>query len=306
MIRFKKLLVPLDFSEPSRKALDYGLAFATRLRAKLVVAHIIPEISTLSYAFPIENLAIEIKQSERAIREIQALIPDERAKLVDLQTIVKVGRIEDSLLEIMNAESMDFIIMGSHGRRNFSRWFLGSITEHILRKVPVPVLTVSHIDEAKYPFGGGVTSFKRLLYATDLGESADRGMEYATELAQQFSSELTVMTVVEYLNLGYEAAAYLDDERTKRLQSTQKQLDTFVARQKRDGMQVQTLVADGKPYERILSTAEQSNVDCIVLNLESKSMLERAFLGSTAERVVRLATIPVLSIPFSTSKINVE
>jgi nucleotide-binding universal stress UspA family protein len=301
-MRFKKILVPLDFSEPSKKALDYGLAFANRLKAKLIVAHIIPEVSMLEYAFPIENVAIEIKQRDSSLQEIQALIPDQRAKLVDLQTIVKVGRVEDGLLGVANDESVDLIIMGSHGRRRFSRWFLGSTTEHILRKVPVPILTVSHIDETRYPFGGGVTSFKRLLYATDLGESAADGLQYATELAQQFSSELTVLTVVEYLNLGYEAAAYLDDEHTKRVQSTQKHLDAFVARQKPGGLEVRTRVVDGKAYERILSVAEELNVDCIVMNLQSKGLLERAFLGSTAERVVRLATIPVLSVPFSVSK----
>jgi len=304
VIQFRKILVPLDFSEPSKRALDHGLAFATRMKAKLVVAHIIPEISTLEYAFPIENFAFETRQREKAVQEIQTLIPDQRARLVDLQTIVKVAPIEDGLLQIINDESVDFIVMGSHGRRNFGRWFLGSVTEHILRKVPVPILTVSHIEESRYPFGGGVTAFKRLLYATDLGESAAAGMEYATELARQFSAELTVLTVVEYLNVSYEAAAYLDKERAERIQSAQMYLDAFVKRQKPDGLQVKTRVVDGKAYERILSTAEDLNVDCIVMNLQSKGLLERAFLGSTAERVVRLATVPVLSIPFAVSKIS--
>ncbi|HET9217090.1 MAG TPA: universal stress protein [Terriglobia bacterium] len=302
MIPFRKILVPLDFSEPSKRALDYALAFATRFNAKLVVTHVIPEISTLSYAFPIENLAIEINQRERAVQEIRTLIPDQRSKLVDLHTIVRVGRVEDSLLQIMDEERVDLVIMGSHGRRNFRRWFLGSITEHILRKVPVPILTVSHIEEARYPFGGGVTSFKRLLYATDLGESAATGLEYATELAHQFSAELTVMNVVEYLNVSYEAAAYLGNERAERLQTTQRQLDAFVNRQNPHNLHLKTIVVEGKAYERILATAEEMNADCIVMNLQSKGLLERAFLGSTAERVVRLATIPVLSIPADVSK----
>jgi nucleotide-binding universal stress UspA family protein len=65
---------------------------------------------------------------------------------------------------------------------------------------------------------------------------------------------------------------------------------------------VKTRVVDGKAYERILSAAEELNVDCIVMNLQSKGLLERAFLGSTAERVVRSATIPVLSVPFAAAK----
>lgn len=126
-------------------------------------------------------------------------------------------------------------------------------------------------------------------------------MSCALELARQLSCELTVLSVVEYLNIGYEAAAYLDNERTLRLQETQKRLDTFVAANNLGNMKVSTLVVDGKAYERILAVAEERSIDCIVLNLQSKSLMERAVLGTTAERVVRLAHIPVLSIPFSTA-----
>jgi nucleotide-binding universal stress UspA family protein len=299
MIPFRKILVPVDFSEPSKRALDCGLALARRLSAKLVVAHIVPVASALKYAFPIESLAIETKQCEKALEEIQA---EQLAKDVDLQPIVKIGRIEEDLLEIVKEQSIDLVVMGSHGSRYFRRWFIGSVTEHILRRIPVPILTVSHLEETKYPFGGGITSFKRLLYAADLGESSAAGMKYATELAQQFSAELTVMTVVEYLNLSYEARAYLDNERSERIQKVQKQLDAFVAREKPAGLQVRTVVVDGKAYEQILSTADELNVNCIILNLQGKSLLERAFLGATAERVVRLAPIPVLSVPFAVSK----
>jgi nucleotide-binding universal stress UspA family protein len=62
-------------------------------------------------------------------------------------------------------------------------------------------------------------------------------------------------------------------------------------------MGVEALVLEGKPFSRILEFAQSRDMDLIVLNLQSKGILERAFLGSTAERVVRLAQIPVLSIP---------
>ena len=106
-------------------------------------------------------------------------------------------------------------------------------------------------------------------------------MQYAIELAQQFSAELTVLTVVEYLSLSYALAAHVDKEREERMRTTQKELDAFVVCQKAEGIQVKTRVVDGKAYERILSVADELDVDCIILNLHSKSLLERAFLGST-------------------------
>lgn len=58
---------------------------------------------------------------------------------------------------------------------------------------------------------------------------------------------------------------------------------------------------EGKPFEKLLKIANEQHIDIIVINLQSKTMLERAFLGSTAERVVRLAHIPVLSIPVASA-----
>jgi nucleotide-binding universal stress UspA family protein len=60
---------------------------------------------------------------------------------------------------------------------------------------------------------------------------------------------------------------------------------------------IEFLVVEGKPYEKILQTASDHAAGIIVMNLESKSTLERALIGSTAERVVRLSSIPVLSVP---------
>jgi hypothetical protein len=97
------------------------------------------------------------------------------------------------------------------------------------------------------------------------------------------------------LNLVYEATAYIDNERTQRLQEIRQRLDEFVAREKPQGLHVETLVLDGKPYEKILAVAEDLGIDVIVLNLQSKGILERTFFGSTAERVVRLARVRVIA-----------
>ena len=56
-------------------------------------------------------------------------------------------------------------------------------------------------------------------------------------------------------------------------------------------------MVDGKPFRKIVEIAEERGMDIIVSNLQSKSMPERALLGSTAERVVRLARTPVLGVP---------
>jgi len=297
MIPLKTILVPMDFSEPSKKALTYGLTLAAQFNAKLIISHIVPESSALTYAFPTETFEIEKEQYEKARREIEKLTPPEYAAKLHLQTIVKIGSVEEELLGIVKDEAVSLIVMGTHGRRYLGRWFIGSVTEHMLRKVPVPLLTVSHIEAEKHAIG--LVSLKRVLYATDLSDSSSSSLRYAIELARGTGAQLTVTHVVDYADAFLWGAGFtnIEDERAKWIQEMRKKLEALVTQEKPPDMGIETLVLEGKPFERILEIAQTRDMDLIILNLQSKGLLERAFLGSTAERVVRVAPIPVLSIP---------
>ena len=83
------------------------------------------------------------------------------------------------------------------------------------------------------------------------------------------------------------------------MEEMRRRFEEFVSREKPSGLRVATIILDGKPYDEILKVAESHSMDLIVLHMQGKGILERAFLGSTAERVVRLARIPVLSVPLT-------
>jgi nucleotide-binding universal stress UspA family protein len=298
MSSFKKILVAVDFSEPSKKALTYGLSLADQFKSELIIAHIVPESSALMYAFPTQMPEIEQQQYEKARREIPSLVPAEYAARLNLQTIVKIGGIEEELLGIVKAEAVDLMVMGTHGRKFLGRWFIGSVTEHVLRKVPVPLLTVSHVEAEEHAIG--FVSLKRILYTTDLSESSNTGLKYAIELARGMGARLTVMHVVDYedrILWGPALITHLEGERTKLVQELRKRLNEVIAREKIPGVEIEALVVEGKPFRKIVEIADERGMDIIVLNLQSKSMLERALLGSTAERVVRLARTPVIAVP---------
>jgi nucleotide-binding universal stress UspA family protein len=296
MISVKNILVPVDFSEPSKKGVTYGLTLAGQFNANLILAHIVPESTALMYAFPTRLPEIEDEQYAKASREIEKLASAEHVAQLNLRTIVKIGNIERELLGIVKDEDIDLVVMGTHGRRYLGRWFIGSVTEHMLRNVPVPVLTVSHIEAEKHAIG--LVSLKRILYATDLSQSSSIGMRYAIELARGAGAQLTVMHVVDdedRMLWGPALIAHLD--RAKLLEEWRHKLDDFIKREGVPDIAIEALMVEGKPFRKIVEYAEAENVDVIVLNLQSKSLVERALLGSTAERIVRLARTPVLSIP---------
>ena len=291
MPRISNILIPVDFSGASRKAMHYATHLAMRFGAKLTAVHIIPSFAAFNYAFPDDTREFEQKAFVESRRLLPAEIPEAYRDRLSSQTIVKCGDVRDDLLGTANEENVDLIVMGTHGRRNLGRFFLGSTTEAILRHVPVPILTISERgteQHAELPFD---VPFREILYATDLPETNLTALHYCSDFARRLGAHLTLLHVMRPLESPvFEDEAELHAQRMGELHKA-------IEREHGNHLNVATEVVHGTPHQEILKYAAATNADLIVINLQSKGLLERALLGSTAERVIRSASIPVLAIP---------
>jgi nucleotide-binding universal stress UspA family protein len=279
MIHIKKILVPVDFSEASKKAVNYGLSLALQFDARLVLAHVAP---------------YEPQAYDEAKMQLLELIPAECREVLNFEIIVKGGDVRGEILGIVTDKDIDLIVMGSRGRGYFERLLLGSVTERMLRKLPIPVLTVAHLDPDKEIHKPGAVPLERIVYATDLSEGTEDGLLFSLRLARGLDAALTVVHVLDPVNyslLGGEAAT-LDPRGT-----AEEQLRHLVNAVSDGTVPIDSVIVEGTPYERINHLAGECSADLIVINLQGKGRLERTLLGTTAERVVRTATVPVLSLP---------
>ena len=290
MNRIANILVPVDFSDASRNAMRHAIALASKFGSTLTAAHIVPSFTAFTYAFPDDTGEFE----KRAFNEARKLLPQEipaafRDRL-HTHSVVKSGDVRDELLGIVTEEKADLVVMGTHGRRGVKRFFLGSTTENLLRRIPVPILTVSDrgADKAESPFD---PLFKRILYASDLSETGTTGLRYCAQFAKTLGAHLSVVHVMELRD-----PLAFDDKSVVRAHS-QERLNSVLAASGCDRMDVTSEIIEGKPHVEVLKYAERFSADLIVLNLHGHGFLERAILGSMAERVIRSATIPVLSLP---------
>jgi nucleotide-binding universal stress UspA family protein len=284
MIHVKKIMVPVDFSEPSKKAANYGLSLASEFQSRLVLAHIAP-FDPLSY--------------ERAKAQLLGLIPPDYRERLDFEIIVKAGDVRNELLAMVEEAEIDLVVMGSRGRSYFERVLLGSVTERMLRKLHVPILTVSHLNPEKEIHKPGPVPLGRIVYATDLIEGSELGLEFSVRLARGLDSHLTVVHAVHAEAAAFYGleTAFLPDYASEARAQAAERLNQMVALVSDGSIPISTVLADGVPYEAINNVAEKDNADLIVINLQGKGGLERALLGTTAERVIRTATVPVLSLP---------
>jgi nucleotide-binding universal stress UspA family protein len=147
--------------------------------------------------------------------------------------------------------------------------------------------------------------FHKILATTDLSELSEAGLRYAFNIAAAAGAEVIVFHAIGYHEampvFDGDAYAYalsqfplFDDLVNER----EKQLDEFLRKHHLEAknVKIRREVVVGIPYEKILVKAAEEKVDAIVMATHGRSGLAHAFLGSVAEKVVRLAQCPVLTI----------
>jgi nucleotide-binding universal stress UspA family protein len=179
--------------------------------------------------------------------------------------------------------------MGTHGRGLFGRWFIGSITQGILRKVSIPILTVCRAT--------GPIAFKRILFAADLSEASRQGFGFALELARMMRSDIVVLHALETVSLTYGGGEMVGYVSRQNMEEVRAKLDDLVAEGNRQNVKIETVLIEGIAAEEIVKAADDNTADLILIAVQRKGVVERTLLGTTAERVIREAHVPVLSIP---------
>jgi nucleotide-binding universal stress UspA family protein len=282
------ILVPVDFSPPSLLAVKHGVSLARAFRSKLTLLHVVESIPP-AQAFSEIRVDVDELNREQAARMLTALVGSEDQDDLDLRVVIRVGDIKDEIADAVRRKGADMLVMGTHGRGLFGRWIIGSITEGILRNVGIPVLTVCR---AAKPL-----AFERILFATDLSEYAKEAFDFALELAGRMHSEIFILHVLDQTRLAYGTPEVGGAFGEQEIEEAKAELAALAAEVSAAKVRGETSLVVGPVPDEILKAAEIADADIILIAVQKRRLIERALLGTTAERVIREARVPVLSIP---------
>ena len=140
-------------------------------------------------------------------------------------------------------------------------------------------------------------SFQRILVATDFSDSSQQALEYALRIAEKFGSELTLVHSWEAPNYSYATDLYLPVDSSAPIErAAVARLEQATTDLKTRFPGVKSLLRAGSPWQQVLGAATDVDADLIVMGTHGRRGLERALLGSVAEKVVRMARVPVLTV----------
>lgn len=145
----RKILVPIDFHEPSHGALIEACKMAGRTNAELVLLYVDAFPARPAGALPYLPEQVVAEHADAVRRRMDSFVAEVARHGCRPRTRVVSGDVQRGILDAAAEEQADLIVMGTHGRRGLLDMLLGSVTEQIVRASPIPVLAVHEAPEAR-------------------------------------------------------------------------------------------------------------------------------------------------------------
>ena len=138
-----KILVPVDFSDRSKKALRYAVAFAKQFGAGITLLHVLPLTTLPGTEYEATDFpALQEKLRAEAAEKLNAFSRDEIGASTPVQTLVEVGAAPREVTDVAARLEIDLIVISTHGYTGLKHVLLGSVAESIVRHAKCPVLVV--------------------------------------------------------------------------------------------------------------------------------------------------------------------
>lgn len=293
----KNILIPYDFSDSANEALKAGARYAEKKNARL-------HLLFVEVLFDEPEWTGEAYKTRGELFKKRLLIHLESVKdaPVDLLTssmpvhftVFQEDAVTPGILRYIKEYDIDLILMGTHGRRGIKRTLLGSVAEETVRTAPCPVLTLHEEMDVDL-----ISGIKDILLPIDFSEPSRMAVAFAKELAHSFGARLHLMHVVEDMlhPVFYHAGAFsIYDLHPNIDKRSEEELKKLFKESEGPEVEHDFYVIPGNAEREILARADAINAGMIVMPTHGLTGLDRAIMGSVAERVVRKSAVPVLTL----------
>jgi nucleotide-binding universal stress UspA family protein len=256
MIHLDRVLFPTDGSDCAEHARHHAAYLADRFEAALHVIHVEERDVELTDVIDIREADV-LDDLHDVIRGEETLVAEPRTQEHRVVHRSAAG----GILSYAAEHDANLIVLGTHGRTGVRRLVLGSVAEEVVRRAPVPVMTVGQEATAPDEMEEG-----HLLVPVDFSEQQPRLLAHARELALAYDMTLTLLHVVERESLPEVYEAYADPPEP------------------------------GALAERVEAALDERAADLLAIATHGRSGVERMLMGSVAEKVIRRAPCPVFTV----------
>ena len=296
-MNIKKILWASDGSKESDSALRYATFLAEKFGAEILSIFVSEIHFPITSLFPIpEDAIMDIVEKTEKRFENRFIRVSKRLKEKGINStfkIVRDGAVE-GIIKAVKSNGCDLIVMGKHGQGFVERAIIGSNTAKVLRKSPVPVLSV------KGKGRKSISKIENILVPVDVSDDTESAILSSLELAEIFNASVTLLYVFWLYENVYDippslVKKFIEKSHQKLDQIANLNKKKFLKANKRTKLTLSTEVLHGvSPALAIRYYANKNKIDFIMMNTHGRKGIKRIVLGSEAEKVIREALCPVL------------
>jgi nucleotide-binding universal stress UspA family protein len=307
---FRSILVPLDGSPFGEHALPVALDLARRARITVHLTQVLLPAGSLAPEAPLLGDNVVAKRLVEQQKAAQQGYLDEVARRLTaagaprVQTWLLDGDIPGMIQEQVERVGSDLVVMSTHGRGAFTRFWLGSVVDGLVRSLHVPMLLIRPGEEpadlAKAP------TFKHILLPLDGSPLSEQIVKPAVEIGKLTEADITLVRVVPpaplpvyavegqtFGEMAEDMVKHAEEQLARNRVVAEKQLNRVASAVRESGLFALTRVqVDESPAAVLLSAAH--SVDLVALATHGRKGLSRLFLGSVADKLIRGSPVPVL------------
>ena len=284
---YNDVLLPFDGSDGAAEALHHAAEIAHWANATihvLFVADTTRDSVTVVEAQVVDAL---VQQGEDIVEDAEKTL---RTLGVDYDSDVVQGNPAPTIVEYAERYDHDLIVLPTHGRTGISRYLLGSVTEKVVRLSDVPVLTARMQSDEQLAF-----PYENILIPTDGSPASTAAAKHGLTLAAALDATVHILSVVDVTSLGPDVRSVLSDDELER-PAVEAVEEVATKADEHDLASVQTYAEHGSPAEMIREHIETNEVHAVVMGASGRRGVDRVLLGSVAEKTVRSAPVPVITV----------
>jgi len=284
---YENILLPFDGSDGAAEVLHHASEIAHWADATLEVLYVAD--TTRDSVTVVEGRTVD------ALEQQGGDVVDEAAKTLDTlgvayDTDVVQGNPAPTIVDYAERYDQDLIVMPTHGREGLSRYLVGSVTEKVVRLSSVPVLTVRMQPDETLVF-----PYEDVLVPTDGSPAATYAADHVLSLAASLDATVHVLSVVDDSVLGLDVRSTVSGEESERV-ATEAVEEVVSQAEARGVTDTVGSVEHGSPVEEILDYIDSNDVHVVGLGTTGRTGTDRILLGSVAEKTVRAAPVPVMTV----------
>ena len=296
--KIQKILAPTDFSSQSLAGVRYAKNLRLKFGSSLVLLHVIEPTPPMG---GMESVVLAQNDTEVvawARKELVKLAHREAGDDKQVTNLVRMGKPFHEITTEAGESQVDLTVIATHGYTGLEHLLLGSTAERVVRHAPCPVLSVPARTLPKRPGKTSLFKITKILVPLDFSAISQDALPWATFLAAQFKAELVLLHVEEKFPIDYLLGReLLSHTMVPLIKQAGADLERVAGNlRKTTGANISAVARVGKPFQGICHAAETLGADLIVLTTHGHTGLKHAWLGSTAERVVRHAHCPMLVV----------